>query len=78
MRKNLSLFFVIQILFLSNIFSHGLNENLESSSEKTFYISPSGNDSNTGTEEHPFLTLERAKLAIKNNMGKAIILYLRE
>ncbi len=48
------------------------------STGKIFYISPEGNDKNAGTKEHPFATLERAKLAIKNNKGNPITVYLRE
>ncbi len=31
-----------------------------------FYVSPSGNDSNAGTQVHPFATLEKAKSVIEN------------
>jgi len=44
--------------------------------KKVFYISPMGNDENTGTIEQPFKTLERAKLSIKNNTNCTI--YLRK
>ena len=43
-----------------------------------FYISPDGDDKNAGTKKQPFVTLERAKLAIKNNKGNPITVYLRE
>jgi len=78
MSKIPSLIISIQMLLLSNVFSNGSVKNLDSSTEKTFYISPNGNDGNAGTKDNPFHTLERAKFAIKNNMGKAITLYLRE
>ena len=51
---------------------------LEKSTGKIFYISPDGNDENSGTKMHPFATLERAKLAIKDNKDTAITIYLRE
>ncbi len=35
-----------------------------------FYVSPAGNDSNTGTLAKPFATLERAKLAVRNSLNK--------
>lgn len=35
-------------------------------SEITFYISPTGSDSNPGTLEQPFATLQRAQLEIRN------------
>jgi hypothetical protein len=35
-----------------------------------FYVSPNGNDSNTGTKENPFASLERAKIAIQNSIQK--------
>jgi len=86
MSKYLYLFFVIHILFWSSIFSNEFTENLEDlnstvkdgSTENVFYISPNGDDEYAGTKDHPFATLERAKLAIKDNMGKSITLYLRE
>lgn len=31
-----------------------------------YYVSPSGNDSGTGTKDDPFLTIERAKEAVRN------------
>lgn len=45
---------------------------------ETFYVSPSGNDSNSGTIDHPFATLDRAKDAVdRGNPGSYSIL-LRE
>ncbi|MCK5702797.1 MAG: hypothetical protein KAI29_16655, partial [Cyclobacteriaceae bacterium] len=79
MRKTFKLMMIIGSVFISSsIYSIGLTENLKNSTENIFYLSPNGNDENTGTKEHPFLTLERAKLAIKSIMGKAITIYLRE
>ena len=66
MSKIPGLIILIQMLLLSNVFSNGPVKNLDSSTEKTFYISPNGNDENTGTKDNPFHTLERAKLAMKN------------
>jgi len=48
------------------------------STGKVFYISTDGNDENAGTKMNPFATLERAKLAIKNNKDTPITVYLRE
>ena len=42
---------------------------VDKSTGKIFYISPDGDDENAGTIKHPFVSLERAKLAIKNNKG---------
>ncbi len=33
-----------------------------------FYVSPSGNDSNPGTKDKPFATLEMAKIAVQNSI----------
>jgi hypothetical protein len=43
------------------------------------YVSPSGNDNNTGTEKKPFKTLERAKDYVRNlnNPKSDIIVFLR-
>ncbi len=48
-----------------------------------FFVSPKGKDSNPGTIEKPFATLEKAKQAIRkrkatNNDNAAVIVYLRE
>jgi hypothetical protein len=49
---------------------------------KDFYISPSGSDLNIGSKENPFLTIDKAKLAVrsllKNNSSQNITVYLRE
>ena len=48
----------------------------------TFYIATNGNDTNPGTKDAPFLTLERARKAIrelKEKHDKApVTIYLRE
>src|SRR5687768_432373 len=46
----------------------------------TFYVSPSGNDGNPGTEAAPFLTLERARTAVRSvnaGMSGPVTVYLR-
>ena len=54
---------------------------LTSCANKEFYISPTGNDNNPGTIEQPFLTLEKAKEAVRiliqNNPSQTITVYLR-
>lgn len=40
-----------------------------------FYVSPEGNDTNDGSAEHPFLTLERARTAMRGSTVKTT--YLR-
>ncbi|MBU9726216.1 DUF1565 domain-containing protein [Diplocloster modestus] len=37
------------------------NEAVPSGTEKEFYVSPDGNDSNAGTKDEPFKTIERAR-----------------
>ncbi len=86
MKKNLSLLLVVQMLFSSNIYSSKIANNAEglkptvvgNPTENVIFISPNGNDGNAGTKRHPFATLERAKQAIKNNVGEPITIYLRE
>ncbi len=49
--------------------------------QASFYVSPSGSDSNPGTEELPFLTIQRARDAvrtIRDAMTGDIIVYLRD
>jgi hypothetical protein len=46
----------------------------------TFYVSPTGSDSNPGTEAAPFLTLDRARTAVRTvtgGMSQNIVVYLR-
>ncbi|WP_214229514.1 PDZ domain-containing protein [Pedobacter sp. B4-66] len=40
---------------------------------KDFYVSPKGNDKNSGTREKPFATIKRAQLAARNTPGKVVI-----
>ena len=59
--------------------AEGLNSGrTDNHTGKIYYISPDGNDENIGTKKHPFATLERAKLAIKNNKDNPITIYLRK
>ena len=51
---------------------------LRCSSTIEFYVSPDGNDQNTGSERAPFATLERAKQAILNSKDQAVTVFLRE
>ncbi len=50
---------------LSVIFLLSLTFACNYSDQKEFYISPYGNDNNKGTFEKPFLTLEKARDAIR-------------
>ena len=94
MKKNNKLFLIISILLISlQLFGFELMTYKDSNlleldnlnpyintiqKEKIFYLSPNGSDNNNGSKIHPFATLERAKLEIKKNSGKTIIIYLRE
>ena len=52
----------------------------QSSSQMTFHVSPQGSDSNPGTEQQPFRTIERARDAVRSNtedMAQNIVVYLR-
>ncbi|MCD6597161.1 MAG: right-handed parallel beta-helix repeat-containing protein, partial [Bacteroidales bacterium] len=66
--KTLQLPFIILISFLLHACSP----------EQKFYISPDGDDLNSGSKNHSFATLERAKLAIKRNKNKPITIFMRE
>lgn len=46
------------------------------SAQTAFYVSPQGNDGNTGTQEYPFGTVGRAQVAARNTLGNATI-YMR-
>ncbi|HHW48845.1 MAG TPA: DUF5018 domain-containing protein [Clostridiaceae bacterium] len=48
--------------------------------QAVYYVSPDGNDNNPGTENEPFLTIEKAQETVRNindNMTGDIIVYLR-
>ncbi len=66
--------------FIAFLFIAAITSSLALSStlEKTFYISPDGNDGNAGTKRRPFATLERAIRAVKENHGSPVTIYLRE
>lgn len=45
-----------------------------------YYVSPKGDDTNPGTQAHPFRTIEQARLAVQKynqNMAGDIVVYLR-
>jgi hypothetical protein len=53
---------------------------LFAATQATFYVSPSGNDSNAGTLSAPFLTIAHAQTAVRSisgSMSGDIIVYLR-
>lgn len=60
----LKLLFLI-ILFFVNISGHA---------QKTLYVSPDGNDSNTGTLDQPFKTIQKAIDAVVVSEAKAVLL----
>ncbi|MCQ2061947.1 MAG: carbohydrate-binding protein [Fibrobacter sp.] len=54
---------------------------VEAADQATFYVAPSGSDSNKGTEEAPFKTItaaQKAVRAINGTMTGDIVVYLRE
>ncbi|MEN6454322.1 MAG: right-handed parallel beta-helix repeat-containing protein [Prolixibacteraceae bacterium] len=59
MNQLLSILFVILLFWM-----------VSCTSPVEFYVSPEGNDQNPGTEAEPFQTLERAKQAVKEQLGK--------
>ena len=54
----------------------------KSEQETVFYVSPLGNDANIGSQEAPFATIEKAKLAVRKlsseKREKNITIFLRE
>ncbi len=44
----------------------------------SYYVSPTGNDENSGSMEQPFATLEKAKETARKEKSKPVIIYLRE
>ena len=43
-----------------------------------YYVSPDGDDNNSGDIEKPFATIEKAQLESRREKGKNVIIYLRE
>ena len=41
-----------------------------------FHVSPAGDDAADGSENHPFATLERAKMAVRTATGKPVTIWL--
>jgi hypothetical protein len=71
-RSNLCALAVALFLFIAHP--------LFAATEATFYVSPSGNDSNAGSINAPFLTIARAQTAVRSLSGSMtgdIIVYLR-
>ena len=73
--KGVSIITLLALLFVSCFAS---SRAMNPFPEKVFYISPTGDDENAGTKDHPFATLERAILAIRENPGGPVTIYLRE
>lgn len=65
------------VVFL--MFNLGI-QNLSAAVQATFYVSPSGNDTNSGTIDAPFATIGRAQQAvavINSSMSGDILVYVR-
>ena len=43
-----------------------------------YYVSPDGNDNNSGDIKQPYATIEKARFAAQGERGKKVIVYLRE
>lgn len=67
--KNLVPGFSICFIFLNTIFS---------SFAADFYVSPKGNDKNSGTKQSPFLTIEKAKTAVLKNKSEDCTIWLSD
>ncbi len=54
---------------------------LQAATERSFYVAPNGRDGNSGTERHPFATLEKARDAVRKLSKKErscpIIVWIR-
>src|SRR5439155_13926147 len=74
-----NIFFIISIILSQTVTAVGQLSPI-SGSQATFFVSPSGNDSNSGSEQAPFRTLDRARSAVRTinaNMSGDIYIYLR-
>ena len=80
MKKKIAQFVVLCMLFTSII---SLNASMPKadSAQATYYVSPSGSDSNPGTIELPFQTIDKARRVVEtcnSQMTGDIIIYLRD
>lgn len=76
--KKFSLIIIFSLAFLS--ISQLLLINLNAASNIEFYVSPDGNDNNSGTKDSPFNTITKARDTIRSinkNMNSDIFVYLR-
>ncbi|EMS73852.1 X2-like carbohydrate binding domain-containing protein [Ruminiclostridium cellobioparum] len=78
MRRKLALFTAIS-MFFTCLFSVGVINPVNADTQQSFYVSPTGNDSDSGTSGEPFKTVARAKEAvseINSSMTGDIYVYL--
>lgn len=64
----MKIFFLISIFFASLITANA----------NDFYVSPEGNDKNDGTKLKPFLSIERAKKAVLDNLNEDCTVWLAD
>lgn len=80
MKRKLGIITSICFLFTS-IFVQGPIPQVMAAAQTTFYVSPSGNDSNSGTQSAPFKTIEKARdtvRTINSSMTGDIYVYLMD
>jgi hypothetical protein len=70
------------VMVLSSLFTFTVSTTaVSAATQATYYVSPTGSDSNPGTLEAPFQTLTKARDAVRtinNNMTGDIYVYLRD
>ena len=70
----------LMFLVVTMVLGVSLVQPLWAATQATFYVSPSGDDSNRGTFAAPFLTIQKAQEAVRaidSSMAGDIIVYLR-
>lgn len=80
MKRKLGIITSICFLF-TGIFVQGPIPQVMAAAQTTFYVSPSGNDSNSGTQSAPFKTIEKARdtvRTINSSMTGDIYVYLMD
>lgn len=70
----------LALVFVLALICGGCLSLSESSTDREFYVSPTGNDANSGTKTKPFRTLTRARDAVRastRQMKGDVVVYLR-
>ncbi|MGO4544085.1 X2-like carbohydrate binding domain-containing protein [Paenibacillus sp. 2TAB23] len=81
MKRKLALLIALYMVFTSLSLTGAIQPVQAAAVQQSFYVSPLGDDNNSGTSELPFKTLEKAKQAVReinSTMTSDIYVYLQD